>query len=201
MNLKFVVAVGYSEDGLAPLLTFFDHVPHDQATYIILRHIPIGQRSVLKEILNRHSKLEILEAENGVAIENDKVYIPPPSSYITIKNDKLYLQPRIHESANYNFLIDIFLKSLAADKGEKSMAVILSGAGVDGAKGVTEIYKAGGTVFAQKPESCINPEMPQSAIDTNCVHYILLPSEMPGVLTKHVTPLLKNPNEVRRLKS
>jgi two-component system CheB/CheR fusion protein len=200
MNLKFVVAVGYSEGGLTSLLSFFDHVPHDQATYIILRHIPVGQQSVLKEILNRHSKLEIMEVEDGMKIENDFIYIPPSSSYITIQNDKLYLHPRVHEKINYNYSINVFLQSLAREKGKKSIAIILSGNGSDGAEGVTHIYRAGGIVFAQSPDSCINPEMPQSAIDTKCVHHILLPSEMPPMVVKHAAPRLKNANEMRRLK-
>ncbi|MCW3107687.1 MAG: chemotaxis protein CheR, partial [Segetibacter sp.] len=137
MSLTVLVAIGYSEGGLEPLLTFFDHVPHDHATYIILRHIPPDQRGVLSEILQRYSKLEVLEAEDGMDIENDKVYIPPSANYLTIENDKLYLQPRVMESRNYNFAINIFLQSLAQAKGERSIAVILSGNGFDGAVGVT----------------------------------------------------------------
>ncbi|MDB5246473.1 MAG: hypothetical protein JWQ40_867 [Segetibacter sp.] len=184
MSLKFVVAIGYSEGGLEPLLTFFDHVPHDQATYVILRHIPFGQRGALTEILSKHSKLEISEAENEMAIENDKIYIPPSDSYLTIRNDKLYLQSRFVRPHSYNFSIDIFLESLAKAKANRSIAVILSGGGFDGAVGVTHINEAGGIVIAQTPASCTYPDMPQNAIDTGCVHQILLPAEMPGIITK-----------------
>lgn len=200
MNLKFVVAIGYSEGGLEPLLTFFDHVPHDQATYIILRHIPIGQRSVLNDVLEQHSKLKIVEAEDGMPIENDLVYIPPSNSYLTIKSDRLYLESRVHESRGYNYSINTFLESLAQAKGERSIAVILSGNGFDGTVGVTRVHEAGGMVIAQEPASCTFPEMPKSAIDTHCVHHILRPSDMPDVITKHVHPILNNANIVKRLK-
>lgn len=200
MNIKFVVAIGYSEGGLEPLMTFFDHVPHDQATYIILRHIPIGQRGALGEILQRHSKLRIVEVQDGMPIENDVVYIPPSTSYLIIKHDTLYLQPRIMESRNYNYSINIFLESLAQAKGEKSIAVILSGNGFDGAVGATQIQKAGGLVIAQDPATCTNPQMPASAIDTGCVDKMLPPAEMVDFITKHVHPILNNANLIKRMK-
>ena len=199
MNSKFVVAIGYSEGGLQPLLTFFDHVPHDQATYIILRHIPIDQRSTLADILKRHSKLEIREAEDGKPIENDVVYIPPSSSYLFIKDDQLYLQSRTAETRNYNFLIDTFLTSLAEAKRDKSIAVILSGSGIDGAEGARQIKKSGGVVIVQDPASCECPEMPERAIETGCVCKILPPAEMPDFVTKYVHPILNNANLAKRL--
>ncbi|MCW3078654.1 chemotaxis protein CheB [Segetibacter sp.] len=200
MNLKFVVAIGYSEGGIEHLLKFFDNTPHDQATYVILRHVPIGQRGLLRDVLQRHSKLEIVEAEDGMAIENDKVYIPPSNSYMTIKNDTFYLHQRLLEHSYYNSTIDTFLESLAKDKAHKSIAVILSGNGADGAVGVAHIHKAGGLVIAQAPATCSHPQMPQAVIDTQGVDQVLAPHEMPAFITKHVDPVLKNENLVRTLK-
>ncbi|GEO07590.1 chemotaxis protein CheB [Segetibacter aerophilus] len=191
MNHKFIVAIGYSEGGLEPLLTFFDHVPHDHATYIILRHIPVGQRGVLTEVLQRHSKLEIKEAMDGMLIERDIVYVPPSNSYLLIKDDQFYLQPRVVEWSNYNYSINCFLKSLAEAKASRSIAVILSGSGIDGAAGVIDIHKAGGMVIIQNPASCAYPEMPANAIQTGCVDKILEDSEMPETITKHVHAILE----------
>ena len=199
MSTKFVVAIGYSEGGLEPISTFFDHVPHDHVTYVILRHIPVGQRSLIGDILQRHSKLKIMEVEDGMSIENDVVYIPSSTSYLTIADDKLYLHPRVHDSRNYNYSVNTFLESLAVAKGEKAVAVILSGNGVDGAVGVTQIHERGGLVIAQEPASCENPGMPENAIGTNCVHHVLPPSDMPGAIARHILPLLKRPNVISRL--
>lgn len=200
MAQKFIVAIGYSEGGLSPLLTFFDHVPHDQATYIILRHIPQNQRGVLQEILNKHSKLRILEAVNGVPIENDVVYIPPSLSYITIKNDNLYLHQRARNTTPYNCSIDIFFKSMAEAKAKKSIAVILSGSGIDGTVGASQVHEAGGLVLVQSPKSCAYSEMAVSSINTGDVDEILSASEMPGFILKHINPILKTANEIERLK-
>ncbi len=82
MQDRFIVAIGSSAGGLQPMLTFFDFTPHDQATYIILRHLPFDCQSQLQHILKRHSKLTIVEDENNTPIEKDTVYIPPPSTYI-----------------------------------------------------------------------------------------------------------------------
>src|SRR5688572_30126764 len=104
MTERFVVAIGSSAGGLDAMKTFFDHTPHDNVTYVILRHIPIAHQSVLQEILQRHSKLQILEAEDGVLIKKDHVYIPPSSMYMTIKNNQLYLRPRIVDEHAGNWL-------------------------------------------------------------------------------------------------
>jgi len=200
MPNRFIVALGYSEGGIDSIKTFFDYTPHDQATYIILRHIPIAARSELHEILKRYSKLTIAEAEDNTEIKKDTIYIPPASSYITIKNNKFRLTPRVNQLHAYNRSIDIFLESLAKEKGEKSIAIIFSGVGDDGTKGVSLIKKAGGMVMAQIPESCSYPDMPRNAIATGFVDHILLPSEMPEMVTKHVNPILKNANEMVRLK-
>ncbi|RYZ25066.1 MAG: hypothetical protein EOO10_19240 [Chitinophagaceae bacterium] len=76
-------------------------------------------------------------------IEKDKVYLPPPSMYMTVKNGILYLQKRVKVDPFPNRSIDIFLRSLADDKGKNSIAVILSGAGSDGTIGATAAKVAG----------------------------------------------------------
>lgn len=191
MKFKFVVAIGYSEGGLVPLTSFFDHVPHDHATYIILRHIPIGQRNVLADILQRHSKLAIKEAEDDTPIENDVVYIPPSDSFLTIKDDRLFLHPRTSNQKNYNYSINIFLYSLAIAKREQCIAIILSGNGRDGSDGVVQIKKAGGLVLVQTPSSCEKAEMPENAIETGVVDEVLLPAKMPAIVSNYVDMLLK----------
>jgi two-component system CheB/CheR fusion protein len=196
---KFVVAIGSSAGGLDPMLSFFDFTPHDQATYIILRHIPFDYQSQLHLILQRHSKLTIAEVVNDTLIEKDTIYMPPASTYLTIKNDRLYLQKRIERSLFPNWSVDVFLKSVAEAKGNKCIAVILSGAGSDGAKGATLVNKAGGLVIAQTPASCQHSSMPETAIKTGIVDHILMPIEMPHVILQHVDTILKNTNGVQNL--
>jgi chemotaxis response regulator CheB len=197
---KFVVAIGSSAGGLAPMLSFFDFTPHDQATYVILRHVPIDHKSQLHKILGRHSKLKIVEAENNTPIVKDIIYMPPASMFMTIKNDRLYLQTRIERSLFPNYSVDVFFNSLAEAKGNKCIAVILSGSGSDGTKGSIAINKAGGLVIAQTPESCVHSAMPLNVIKTGIVDHILNPKEMSPVILQRVNTILKTTNEVQNLK-
>lgn len=196
---KFVVGIGYSEGGLEPLKTFFDHTPHDQATYIILRHIPLDQRTTLQQILQRHSKLEIIEAEDAMRIAKDTVYIPPSSSYITIERDTLYLTPRVKEITGYNVIINTFLKSLARAKGKRSIAIFLSGGGMDGIEGALHIKQAGGIILVQDPSSCQHKALPSAIIEKGFANQILLPEQMPKAVEQYVNPILKHDNELVRL--
>lgn len=172
------------------MLSFFDSIPNDHATYVILCHLPLNYKSVLGDILKHHSKLEICEAENGMLIEQNKVYYQPSNLYLTIKDDQLYLQPRTLQSLYPNLSIDIFLASLAYSRGDESIAVILSGRGADGSEGALSIKENGGLVIVQKPQSCAYSSMPLSAIKTGSVDYELLPEEMPATILKHINKWL-----------
>jgi two-component system CheB/CheR fusion protein len=185
-NEKFIAAIGASAGGLAPLITFFDSTPNDHVTYIILRHLPFGFHSKIQSILQSHSKLKIVEAENNQLIEQDVVYTPPAWMYMTIRDDRLYLESRANYPKFPNRATDIFMSSLAKAKGSKSIGIILSGGGSDGSKAALEIKSAGGIVLAQDPTSCEHPSMPSNAIKTGCVDYILSPEDMPGVILGHV---------------
>jgi two-component system CheB/CheR fusion protein len=115
-----------SARGLAPLITFFDSTPNDHVTYIILRHLPFGFHSKIQSILQSHSKLKIVEAENNQLIEQDVVYTPPAWMYMTIKNDRQYLESRANYPKFPNRATDIFMSSLAKEKGSKGVGIVLS---------------------------------------------------------------------------
>lgn len=196
---KFVVAIGSSAGGIDPLKSFFDFTPHSQATYIILRHIPYKYQSQLHLILEKHSKLKFVQAGNDMLIEKDTIYMPPASMYMTIKDDRLYLQKRLETTLQPNRSVDVFFNSLAKAKGNKCIAVILSGAGSDGTKGSTLVHEAGGMIIAQTPDSCEHSSMPRNVIKSGIVDHILNAAEMPHIILQHVETVLKNTNEVQKL--
>ncbi len=74
MEQKYIVAVGSSAGGLKPMLAFFDSIPNDHATSIILRHLQVNVKSILADILKRHAKLSVVEVENGMLIEKNNLY-------------------------------------------------------------------------------------------------------------------------------
>lgn len=192
MENKFIVAIGASAGGLKPMQTFFDSTPNDHATYIIIQHLYPDFKSLMGDILKKHSKLAFVEVENGTLIQENTVYVLPSNMYMTISGDRLYLQARSDFPLYPNFAIDIFLKSLAEVKGAVSIAVILSGKGSDGSKGAKIIKENGGMVIVQKPQSCEYSSMPLSAVRTGFVDYELLPEEMPGAILKHINNWIEN---------
>lgn len=115
MLKQYVIAIGGPLGSLQPLTEFFDHTPLDNASYIILQHLPFAYQSVLGEILQRHSKPEVIEARQGIAVENDKVYFAPPARNLMINDGTLRLTKRIHR---INPSFDIFLESLAKDENK-----------------------------------------------------------------------------------
>ncbi|TDH27942.1 chemotaxis protein CheB [Segetibacter sp. 3557_3] len=188
MKEIIIVALGFSAGGLNPLKKFFNAVLHDHVSYIILRHIPKGYQSALQEILQRHSKLTIVEATDGMKIKKDVVYITPPFAHMTVRNETLYLHTRRLEPGG-NWAVDIFLNSLAETDGNR-IAVILSGAGSDGSKGIVKLKSAGGLVLVQTPESCEHASMPENAIATGTVDYITEPGKMPEIIQQHVETIM-----------
>jgi len=200
MSNSFIVAIGSSAGGLTPMTSYFDFTPHDRATYVILRHLPKDYQSHLQKILERHSKLTIIEAKNGTVIEKDCIYIAPPAMYMTIQDETLYLQTRQPEELHPNWSVDVFLESLAKAKGKFGIAIILSGAGTDGTKGVKHVKEAGGMVLAQNIASCEHNSMPRHAIETGNVDFELMVDEMPPVVLQHISGILKNSALTENLK-
>ena len=190
MLKQYIIAIAGSAGSLEPLKSFFDHTPLNNASYIILRHLPIGFQSTLDELLKRHSKLDIAEAKQGESIENDRIYYAPPNDFMEMKDGAFLLSQR---SDGPNPSIDIFLQSLARNENKrKAIAIILSGTGNDGIKGVSEIKKSGGLVIVQSPDSCEYPELPEKMIEKGYADFVLEPQDMPVVIQGYINRFLYN---------
>ncbi|RYF87532.1 MAG: chemotaxis protein CheB [Chitinophagaceae bacterium] len=182
---QYLVAIGGSAGSFDALVKFFDHTLPDNATYIILRHVPANYKSELDQLLRKHTKLAVQEAKQGVTLMTDKVYYAPPYFHLALNGGKFLLIRRHHTLQNK--AIDIFLESLAENENRgKAIVVILSGAGFDGVKGTAAIKKAGGLVIAQVPESCEFATMSQQIINKGYADFVLLPEEMPVVIESYV---------------
>jgi|GEM_PF-1273906 len=184
MLKQYVIAIGGSAGSLIPLCVFFDHTPLNNASYIILRHLPMDYRSKLNEILRSHSKLQVVEAIEGVSIENDTIYYSPPFHHMKIYDGILEI---IRRYDGMNDEIDMFMESLAINENKRqAIAVILSGEGYDGVKGTAAIKKAGGLVIVQSPESCEHPRLPLAVIKSGNADFVLLPQDMSVIIQGYV---------------
>ncbi len=137
------------------------------------------------ELLNRHSKLMVMQAENEMQVQSNQVYLIPNDKFMTIKDSKLYLTDK-DKVQGPHLTINTFFTSLAKDCGKKGIGVILSGLGADGSEGVKAIKNAGGMVISRDPATTAFSSMPSNAIATGAVDFILEPELMPGTIEDYV---------------
>jgi len=188
-EVQCIVAIGASAGGMAQINTFFDYTPLDSVSYIIIQHLSADYKSMMASLLVKHSKLNILEAEDGMQIEKNKVYLIPSKNCMTIKDGRLLLTDK---QKGVNLTINTFFTSLAEEAGENAIAIILSGTGNDGTEGGKSIKNAGGLVIVSEPELSEFDQMPMSAIAAGLADYVLPPEQMPLLIQRYVSEKMKN---------
>ena len=139
----------------------------------------------MASLLARHSKLKVCEAEDNMIVETNKVYLIPSKNYMTINGGRLLLTDK-HKTGTPHLTINTFFNSLALDKGDKAIGVILSGTGSDGSNGIEAIKKCSGMVITSDPKTAEYSEMPASAIETGLVDFVLSPEEMPKAIEAYL---------------
>ena len=181
-----IVGIGASAGGLEAVSELLAALPAKSGVaFILVQHLDPDHESLLTELLAKRAKMPVMQAEEGLAIEPDHVYIIPPNATLTVSDQRLRLAARPSAPARH-MPVDALLKSLAADRGDASIGVILSGADSDGALGIEAIKHEGGITFAQEPTQARFPSMPRSAIETGCVDFVLRPKEIARELVRLV---------------
>ncbi len=176
-----IVALGSSAGGLEALRLFFSRLPPDTGLcFLVLQHLDPERASALPEILARYTSLPVRLARDQDVFMPDSVLVAPPGRSPGLEGGRLRLRPLPPERPSLP--IDGFLLSLAQEKGELATAVILSGAGSDGARGAEAVARAGGLVLVQTPESAAFDGMPRAAAATGAAHSLLAPQDMPQAL-------------------
>ncbi|MGO8744943.1 MAG: CheR family methyltransferase [Thermoguttaceae bacterium] len=181
--LAAIVGLGASAGGMAALKEFFSAMPPKTGiAFVVVMHLDPDTPSMLPELLAGLTGFAVLEAAENQAIEPDHVYIIPPGKNLLLDQRRVRLEPR---TSPLPTAIDTFFRSLAEDRQEKAVAVVLSGGGSDGALGIREIKARGGLVLVQDPVTAEHGDMPQSAIATEMVDFVLPPREMPEFLLRY----------------
>ncbi|MFK7793550.1 MAG: chemotaxis protein CheB [Devosiaceae bacterium] len=175
----FWVGLGASAGGLEALRAFVRSVPRNlHATYIIAQHLSPHHRSMLPEILGRETDFEVLSVEDSVFPQPDTIYITPQNKDIQIDGDQLRLVSPGQDAGAPKPSVDRFFHSLANEKGERAIGIILSGTGSDGARGVRDVRAAGGVTIAQDEMSAKYTGMPVAAVESGCVDLVMSPEEI-----------------------
>ena len=176
------VGVGASAGGLEAIDALFSSMANGMGmAFIVIQHLSPDYKSLMVELLSKRTVLKVERAEDGLRVLPDHVYLIPPKHNLTLSGGCLHLVEQ-DAARGVNLPIDIFFRSLADDQGERAVAIVLSGTGSDGTRGVRAVKEAGGAVIVQSPESAKFDGMPRAAISTGIVDVIALPERMPAEL-------------------
>jgi two-component system CheB/CheR fusion protein len=188
-NQCLIAALGASAGGLEALEKFFKHMPVNAGiAFIVVQHLAPDRESALGELLARCTQMPVEQARDNAQAEPNRVYIIPPNATLTIEDCKLRVaapaEPRGHRTP-----IDSLFRSLARDRGEDAVCIMLSGTGTDGTLGLREIKEHGGMAMAQTLESAKYDAILRSAIATGLVDHVLPVEEMPAKLMEYAVHL------------
>lgn len=170
-----VVGIAASAGGLEAFIELLSNLPANTGmAFVLIQHLAPDRKSLLSEILGRSTEMPVKEAQDGMAVQPNHVYIIAPNTKLLLVDGLLRLLPR--EKVNGKYMpADAFFESLAVDRGNKAIGVVLSGSDGDGALGLMTIKAAGGVTFAQCEQTAKFEGMPSSAAVTGNVDFILPP--------------------------
>ncbi len=181
-----VIGIGASAGGLEAIKDLLSATPVDTgACFVFVQHLDPGHKSMLTELLSRCTEMPVRQAEHGMDIEANTVVIIRPNTTLTIHNGALHVEqpapPRTHRTP-----IDTFFQSLAADQGDRAIAIVLSGTGSDGTQGLKTVKETGGFTLIQDPRTAKYDSMPRNAEATGLVDQVLSPAEIPACLVEYL---------------
>ena len=183
----FVIAgVGASAGGLDAFKRFFRELPEKTGiAYVLIQHLDPTHDNLMVSLLASYTKMPVVEIRDGMRVVANHVYVIPPNRYVTIQSGRLHLTTPTHRRGMRK-PIDHFLQSLAIDRRESAIGIILSGTGTDGTVGLQDIKTNGGMAMVQEPKTARHESMPRSAVTTGVVDFVLALEEMPEALVKFV---------------
>ena len=182
----FIVAIGASAGGLEAFQQFFSHMPVDSGmAFVLITHLDPTHKSILGDLLQRYTHMKVFQAEDGLIVRPDCLYLIPPNKDMSILHGALQLLDPA-EGRGVRHPIDFFFRSLAEDQGMRSIGIVLSGTGTEGALGLKAVKGEGGLVLVQDPRTAKYDGMPSSAIATGLVDFVLSPDRMPDKLMSYI---------------
>jgi two-component system, chemotaxis family, protein-glutamate methylesterase/glutaminase len=178
-----VVCIGGSAGGLDAYTRLLPHIRTDLGVAIVIvNHLRIVATQ-LHEILPQYTRMPVELITEGLVLRPNHVFIIPAQRDLHVFGGEFRLKP-ISKPRGWPDVITVFLRSLIHHWGGKLIAVIVSGYDGDGAAALCEIRELGGITIAQKLETATQPDMPESAIASGCIDYILSPEDIGRTITR-----------------
>lgn len=173
---RFVVAIGASAGGLSALQDLLAELPQNLSAPIVIA-VHSEPASILLETLKLRSSLNIKKVEDGEPLENGVVYIVPGATHAFFRGGCLRLSSLVRDSG-FRPSIDALFMTLAAEYGDRAIAVVLSGLLKDGMRGAQVIYDMGGRTIVQDPEEAKYASMPEAVIRSDHPRAVRSASEL-----------------------
>ncbi|MDX1543056.1 MAG: CheR family methyltransferase [Christiangramia sp.] len=182
-----IIAVGASAGGLEALKQFFRNIPaDDKNAYVVIQHLSPDYKSMMGELLKKNTNLPIIQISDQMKVKPGHIYLIPPANNLILEDDILHLKEK-PQTQILNLPIDMFFESMAKQRKERAIGIVLSGTGSDGTRGVRAIKENDGMVMVQDPAEAKFDGMPNSAINTGLVDYILPVAEMGPELKEFIS--------------
>lgn len=180
-----IVGIGASAGGLNALKTFFAHVPDgSNLAFVIVVHLSPQHESHLADLLQPHVHMPVEQVTHTISIEANHVYVIPPNANLSAIDTHLRLS-RLEEERRQRAPIDHFFRTMAATHDGNGVAVILTGTGSDGTVGIKDVKAKGGVIIVQDPNEAEYDGMPESAIATGMVDWILRVADIPDAIVRY----------------
>jgi two-component system, chemotaxis family, CheB/CheR fusion protein len=193
-----IVGIGASAGGLEAIEQFLANIAENSGmAYIVVQHLDPTHKGMLPELLQRISKMRVSQVKDRTLVRPNCVYVIPPNKTMSIINGVLHLYKPV-EARGQRLPIDFFLQSLAKDRKELSVGLILSGMGSDGSLGIRDIKENNGITMVQDPGTAKFDSMPRNAIDSVSVDIIDAPGQLPLRLKEYIKhiPALRTETDI-----
>lgn len=193
-----IVGIGSSAGGLEAIRELVSNLPDDiGCSYVIIQHMSPQHKSLMTQLVGSETSLMVMDIIDQTEPAPNVIYVTPPNTDVIFEEGRLKLLAASDEAIKPKPSVDRFLNSLAAERGDRTMGIILSGTGSDGAYGIQAIHEAGGITIAQDDISAKYDGMPNAAVATGCVDLVLRPEE----IALHLKKILSLPRDLEQFKS
>lgn len=173
LPVRKIVVMGASAGGIDALCTVLKALPEGlPAAVLVVQHLAQGHKTRLPEILGRGTRLDVREAEDGMVLESGVVYVAGPGRHLMVEGNRILLGDGV-PVRHVKPAADVLFRSAAAAWGPRTVGVILSGTGKDGAEGCRAVKEGGGITIAEDPKTAAFRYMPEAAVRTGKVDHVL----------------------------
>lgn len=181
-----VVALGGSAGSIGALREFFQSMsPDSGVAFVVILHLSPDHESTLDTLLQHATSMPVEQAKDSQKLEPNHVYVIPPAKQLWLQGDHLRLSDLARPRGS-RIPVDLFFRALADTHGPHAVAIVLSGVDGDGALGIKRIKERGGLTIAQEPTQAQHSGMPEAAIGTGMVDWVLPVQQMPSRLLEYL---------------